>query len=122
MHSLALYSHMLIKLSPIPCKPMNPQEQRSKRESMCRASNCRVVLLQSFLLFQPQCLRVHWTASSPSTYLMLHAGPREPWHDVHACLEGQIAWDVYTNFEQRWRKQVHILHLHTNFESQDLSA
>ncbi|KAL3745429.1 hypothetical protein ACJRO7_014521 [Eucalyptus globulus] len=33
-------------------------------------------------------------------------GPREPWHDVHCCLEGPVAWDVLYNFEQRWRKQV----------------
>ncbi|XP_010925209.1 phospholipase D alpha 1 [Elaeis guineensis] len=32
-------------------------------------------------------------------------GPREPWHDIHARLEGLIAWDVLYNFEQRWRKQ-----------------
>ncbi|CAN6442358.1 unnamed protein product [Victoria cruziana] len=32
-------------------------------------------------------------------------GPREPWHDIHCRLEGQIAWDVLFNFEQRWRKQ-----------------
>lgn len=32
-------------------------------------------------------------------------GPREPWHDVHCKLEGQVAWDVLRNFEQRWQKQ-----------------
>ncbi|XP_054779950.1 phospholipase D alpha 4 [Prosopis cineraria] len=32
-------------------------------------------------------------------------GPREPWHDAHACVIGGAAWDVLTNFEQRWRKQ-----------------
>lgn len=32
-------------------------------------------------------------------------GPREPWHDVHSKLEGAAAWDVLTNFEQRWTKQ-----------------
>ncbi|KAI5665472.1 hypothetical protein M9H77_15325 [Catharanthus roseus] len=32
-------------------------------------------------------------------------GPREPWHDTHACITGQAAWDVLANFEQRWRKQ-----------------
>ncbi|CAI9114301.1 OLC1v1014990C1 [Oldenlandia corymbosa var. corymbosa] len=32
-------------------------------------------------------------------------GPREPWHDTHACITGQAAWDVLTNFEQRWSKQ-----------------
>ncbi|XP_010262168.1 PREDICTED: phospholipase D alpha 4 [Nelumbo nucifera] len=32
-------------------------------------------------------------------------GPREPWHDAHACIAGEAAWDVLTNFEQRWTKQ-----------------
>ncbi|GBG62241.1 hypothetical protein CBR_g29848 [Chara braunii] len=32
-------------------------------------------------------------------------GPRQPWHDIHAKLEGPIAWDVLENFQQRWRKQ-----------------
>lgn len=32
-------------------------------------------------------------------------GPREPWHDVHACISGEVAWDVMANFEQRWTKQ-----------------
>ncbi|PON96130.1 Phospholipase D [Trema orientale] len=33
-------------------------------------------------------------------------GPREPWHDSHACLTGEAAWDILTNFEQRWTKQL----------------
>ncbi|KAL4193027.1 hypothetical protein AMTRI_Chr06g174810 [Amborella trichopoda] len=32
-------------------------------------------------------------------------GPREPWHDAHARITGPAAWDVLSNFEQRWRKQ-----------------
>lgn len=32
-------------------------------------------------------------------------GPREPWHDAHACVTGEAAWDILTNFEQRWTKQ-----------------
>eukprot|EP00850_Spirogloea_muscicola_P018224 SM000165S02185 [mRNA] locus=s165:68144:71459:+ [translate_table: standard] len=32
-------------------------------------------------------------------------GPREPWHDIHARVEGPAAWDLLFNFEQRWRKQ-----------------
>jgi len=32
-------------------------------------------------------------------------GPRVPWHDAHACVIGDAAWDVLTNFEQRWTKQ-----------------
>ncbi|XP_024028177.1 phospholipase D alpha 4 [Morus notabilis] len=33
-------------------------------------------------------------------------GPREPWHDSHACVTGEAAWDILTNFEQRWAKQL----------------
>ncbi|KAM3262725.1 hypothetical protein ACQJBY_053074 [Aegilops geniculata] len=32
-------------------------------------------------------------------------GPRQPWHDIHAKVEGPAAWDILYNFEQRWRKQ-----------------
>ncbi|XBI42206.1 hypothetical protein VPH35_126566 [Triticum aestivum] len=32
-------------------------------------------------------------------------GPRTPWHDIHAKVEGAAAWDVLHNFEQRWSKQ-----------------
>ncbi|KAH9603039.1 hypothetical protein KSS87_004185 [Heliosperma pusillum] len=32
-------------------------------------------------------------------------GPREPWHDIHCRVEGSVARDVLTNFEQRWKKQ-----------------
>ncbi|KAK9802796.1 hypothetical protein WJX73_007251 [Symbiochloris irregularis] len=32
-------------------------------------------------------------------------GPRQPWHDIHARVEGPIVWDVLTNFTQRWKKQ-----------------
>ncbi|KAI5060239.1 hypothetical protein GOP47_0024659 [Adiantum capillus-veneris] len=38
-------------------------------------------------------------------------GPREPWHDVHARIEGPAAWDVHCNFEQRWRRQANKRHL-----------
>ncbi|KAK4348966.1 hypothetical protein RND71_031721 [Anisodus tanguticus] len=31
-------------------------------------------------------------------------GPRQPWHDLHCKIEGPGAYDVLTNFEQRWRK------------------
>ncbi|KAG5523520.1 hypothetical protein RHGRI_035356 [Rhododendron griersonianum] len=36
---------------------------------------------------------------------LLKGGPREPWHDTHACIIGEAAWDVLKNFEQRWKKQ-----------------
>lgn len=32
-------------------------------------------------------------------------GPREPWHDIHCCVEGHIAWDAARTFEDRWRRQ-----------------
>ena len=32
-------------------------------------------------------------------------GPREPWHDIHCKVEGQIAHDVFINFQERWSKQ-----------------
>ncbi|KAI3977120.1 hypothetical protein MKX01_042810 [Papaver californicum] len=42
-------------------------------------------------------------------------GPREPWHDAHACLIGEATWDVLSNFEQRWSKQCNpSLFIHTN--------
>ncbi|WCJ44295.1 phospholipase D delta [Euphorbia peplus] len=31
-------------------------------------------------------------------------GPREPWHDWHCKIEGPAAYDILTNFEQRWKK------------------
>uniref|UniRef100_A0A453MFH8 phospholipase D n=1 Tax=Aegilops tauschii subsp. strangulata TaxID=200361 RepID=A0A453MFH8_AEGTS len=31
-------------------------------------------------------------------------GPRQPWHDLHCKVEGPAAYDILTNFEQRWRK------------------
>lgn len=32
-------------------------------------------------------------------------GPRQPWHDDHAKVEGPIARDIMKNFEERWRRQ-----------------
>ncbi|KAK4760781.1 hypothetical protein SAY87_005674 [Trapa incisa] len=32
-------------------------------------------------------------------------GPRAPWHDTHACVRGEAAWDIMANFEHRWTKQ-----------------
>ncbi|RZC29924.1 Phospholipase D delta [Glycine soja] len=28
----------------------------------------------------------------------------QPWHDLHCKIEGPAAYDILTNFEQRWRK------------------
>ncbi|KAA8515979.1 hypothetical protein F0562_019158 [Nyssa sinensis] len=30
--------------------------------------------------------------------------PREPWHDLHCKIDGPAAYDVLTNFEERWIK------------------
>ncbi|KAJ9539483.1 hypothetical protein OSB04_032216 [Centaurea solstitialis] len=30
--------------------------------------------------------------------------PREPWHDLHSRIDGPAAYDVMTNFEERWLK------------------
>ncbi|KAK9147680.1 hypothetical protein Scep_006437 [Stephania cephalantha] len=30
--------------------------------------------------------------------------PREPWHDLHCQIDGPAAYDVLTNFEERWLK------------------
>lgn len=32
-------------------------------------------------------------------------GPRQPWHDIHAKVEGQIALDIKRNFDERWSRQ-----------------
>ncbi|MFS7905861.1 putative phospholipase D [Helianthus anomalus] len=30
--------------------------------------------------------------------------PREPWHDMHSEIDGPAAYDLMTNFEERWLK------------------
>ena len=32
-------------------------------------------------------------------------GPREPWHDIHSKVDGPIAYDVFENFSERWKRQ-----------------
>lgn len=39
-------------------------------------------------------------------------GPRQPWHDIHAKVEGPVAMDVAINFMERWSKQAGKLNLH----------
>lgn len=34
----------------------------------------------------------------------LVGSPREPWHDLHSKIDGPAAYDVLTNFEERWLK------------------
>ncbi|KAF8690625.1 hypothetical protein HU200_040996 [Digitaria exilis] len=38
------------------------------------------------------------------TFPVNKLGPRQPWHDLHCKIEGPAAYDILTNFEQRWRK------------------
>ncbi|KAG2640874.1 hypothetical protein PVAP13_2KG125248 [Panicum virgatum] len=38
------------------------------------------------------------------TFPVNKIGPRQPWHDLHCKIEGPAAYNVLTNFEQRWRK------------------
>ncbi|KAK4740976.1 hypothetical protein SAY87_024564 [Trapa incisa] len=46
--------------------------------------------------------------------------PRQPWHDLHCKIEGPAAYDILTNFEQRWKKATkwrdfklnHVTHWH----------
>ena len=33
-------------------------------------------------------------------------GPRQPWHDIHAMIEGKCAYDILQNFEERWTTQL----------------
>lgn len=34
--------------------------------------------------------------------------PRQPWHDIHARVEGPIVGDLFQLFEARWRLEVHM--------------
>ncbi|CAN6475698.1 unnamed protein product [Victoria cruziana] len=38
------------------------------------------------------------------TFAVGAKSPRQPWHDLHCKIEGPAAYDLLTNFEQRWRK------------------
>ncbi|KAL8160130.1 hypothetical protein V2J09_001667 [Rumex salicifolius] len=39
---------------------------------------------------------------NPSFTGSTHGCPREPWHDLHCKIDGPAAYDVLTNFEERW--------------------
>ena len=43
--------------------------------------------------------------NSNAKFLSPTQGPREPWHDIHSKVEGQIAYDVFLNFKERWERQ-----------------
>jgi phosphatidylserine/phosphatidylglycerophosphate/cardiolipin synthase-like enzyme len=36
---------------------------------------------------------------------LTRAGLRQPWHDIHAKVEGPVAMDICLNFMERWAKQ-----------------
>lgn len=38
------------------------------------------------------------------TFTSRARGPRQPWHDLHCKIDGPAAYDILTNFEQRWKK------------------
>uniref|UniRef100_A0A0E0IK53 Phospholipase D n=1 Tax=Oryza nivara TaxID=4536 RepID=A0A0E0IK53_ORYNI len=41
---------------------------------------------------------------NPNFAVLDAQGPREPWHDLHSKIDGPAAYDVLTNFEERWLK------------------
>ncbi|NP_001275852.1 phospholipase D gamma [Citrus sinensis] len=41
---------------------------------------------------------------NPSLLEPIAGGPREPWHDLHCRIDGPAAYDILTNFEERWLK------------------
>ncbi|KAL3514815.1 hypothetical protein ACH5RR_027532 [Cinchona calisaya] len=43
-------------------------------------------------------------------------GPRQPWHDLHCKIEGPAAYDVLTNFEQRWSKATKLSEFRRRFK------
>ncbi|KAG9151543.1 hypothetical protein Leryth_019748 [Lithospermum erythrorhizon] len=43
--------------------------------------------------------------------------PRQPWHELHCRIEGPAAYDVLTNFEQRWKKAAKWSELGRRFKS-----
>ena len=43
--------------------------------------------------------------NSNAKFLDPTEGPREPWHDIHSRVEGPVAFDVFLNFQERWKKQ-----------------
>jgi len=52
----------------------------------------------SFYLF------IYFPSFRVKQYAPDSGGPRQPWHDWHCKIEGHAAYDVLTNFEQRWNK------------------
>ncbi|XP_057449924.1 phospholipase D beta 1-like isoform X2 [Lotus japonicus] len=45
--------------------------------------------------------------------------PREPWHDLHSQVDGPAAYDILTNFEERWLRALKMHKLQKIKSSQD---
>nr|GLL45603.1 phospholipase D delta-like [Ipomoea trifida] len=45
------------------------------------------------------------------TFSDCSSGPRQPWHDLHCRIDGPAAFDVLTNFEQRYKKSSRRIYL-----------
>ncbi|CAL5437253.1 unnamed protein product [Camellia sinensis] len=57
-------------------------------------------ILQCKFCFVPDLLEKEIAGSKSSGPV---AGcPREPWHDLHCQIDGPAAYDIFTNFEERW--------------------
>ncbi|KAL1818583.1 phospholipase D beta 1 [Daucus carota subsp. sativus] len=41
---------------------------------------------------------------NPTFAAKVAGSPREPWHDLHCKIDGPAAYDVLTNFEERWHR------------------
>lgn len=47
--------------------------------------------------------------------------PRQPWHDLHCRIDGPAAYDILTNFEERWlraSKQSGLQRLKSSYDDQ----
>lgn len=45
--------------------------------------------------------------------------PRQPWHDLHSLVDGPAAYDILTNFEERWLRALKMNRLRKMKSSQD---
>ncbi|KAK3006978.1 hypothetical protein RJ639_015579, partial [Escallonia herrerae] len=65
----------------------------SQRNSMYR------VLIQDDVVYLRPSISKQESAKGPTV-----GCPREPWHDLHCQIDGPAAYDILTNFEERWLK------------------
>jgi phospholipase D1/2 len=45
--------------------------------------------------------------------------PRQPWHDLHSKVDGPAAYDILTNFEERWLRALKMTRLQKMKTSHD---